>query len=170
MSILSWLLYRIWYSLMCAVNYCTTRKVRCVRLWSHWFHIDPTLIPHLGISHVLALGMLLDPSLSKESILWLPFVYDLYILQKKLIPNTDPLEFFFINSHLDIHAHITYLCMHRFIISCFKIQVLKKKGYDEACDVWSLGVLVYTMLSGWVFGRYGWTWPTHVKIWSNNLM
>ncbi|XP_007893071.1 ribosomal protein S6 kinase alpha-1 isoform X2 [Callorhinchus milii] len=28
-------------------------------------------------------------------------------------------------------------------------EVLKRQGYDEGCDIWSLGILLYTMLSGY---------------------
>lgn len=28
-------------------------------------------------------------------------------------------------------------------------EVLKRQGYDAACDIWSLGVLLFTMLSGY---------------------
>lgn len=30
----------------------------------------------------------------------------------------------------------------------FFTQVLKRQGYDAACDIWSLGILLYTMLAG----------------------
>lgn len=29
-------------------------------------------------------------------------------------------------------------------------EVLKRQGYDAACDIWSLGVLLFTLLAGWV--------------------
>ena len=38
-------------------------------------------------------------------------------------------------------------------------EVLKKQGYDAACDVWSLGVLLFTMLSGQVCGHFDDIYP-----------
>ena len=29
-------------------------------------------------------------------------------------------------------------------------EVLKRQGYDAACDIWSLGVLLFTILSGYI--------------------
>ena len=28
------------------------------------------------------------------------------------------------------------------------LQVLKRQGYDAACDVWSVGILLFIMLAG----------------------
>ena len=28
------------------------------------------------------------------------------------------------------------------------LQVLKRQGYDAACDVWSIGILLFIMLAG----------------------
>lgn len=43
--------------------------------------------------------------------------------------------------------------MQNLIIPIFSayVQVLMRQGYDAACDIWSLGVLLYTMLAGYDF-------------------
>lgn len=35
------------------------------------------------------------------------------------------------------------------LLTFFSPKVLMRQGYDAACDIWSLGVLLYTMLAGW---------------------
>ncbi|KAM6140166.1 ribosomal protein S6 kinase alpha-3 isoform 3-T3 [Pterocles gutturalis] len=40
-------------------------------------------------------------------------------------------------------------------------EVLKRQGYDAACDIWSLGVLLYTMLTGTLFQKC--FMLTHIK-------
>lgn len=59
--------------------------------------------------------------------------------------------------HTDVHPVVSLMqmcdiltfvctCGIKLVFVCW--QVLKKQGYDAACDIWSLGVLLYTMLTG----------------------
>lgn len=48
----------------------------------------------------------------------------------------------FLNSHC--HDESLMICLSLFAW----VQVLMRQGYDAACDIWSLGVLLYTMLAG----------------------
>ena len=49
---------------------------------------------------------------------------------------------------------LTIVCLFRLLMTpCYTAnfvapEVLKRQGYDAACDVWSLGVLLYTMVAG----------------------
>ncbi|XP_061644350.1 ribosomal protein S6 kinase alpha-6 isoform X4 [Phyllopteryx taeniolatus] len=40
-------------------------------------------------------------------------------------------------------------CVHRVSAMEYAVKVLMRQGYDAACDIWSLGVLLYTMLAGY---------------------
>ncbi|XP_059885637.1 ribosomal protein S6 kinase alpha-2 isoform X2 [Delphinus delphis] len=39
-------------------------------------------------------------------------------------------------------------CVHMATDAEYAVKVLKRQGYDAACDIWSLGILLYTMLAG----------------------
>lgn len=45
--------------------------------------------------------------------------------------------------YIYISVYSTKISYHEFFL-----QVLTQQGYDAACDIWSLGVLFYTMLAG----------------------
>lgn len=50
----------------------------------------------------------------------------------------------FEDQNLEIQEY-RFTCFH---LPLSFIQVLKRQGYDAACDIWSLGILLYTMLAG----------------------
>lgn len=46
------------------------------------------------------------------------------------------------------HGHVGPACCELKCHLLLPVQVLKRQGYDAACDIWSLGILLYTMLAG----------------------
>lgn len=68
--------------------------------------------------------------------------------QGRIQPMVGILVLPFGEQHTSIWGHLL-LPLRLTTLPCLpSCQVLKRQGYDEGCDIWSLGILLYTMLAG----------------------
>ena len=98
---------------------------------AHWPNnpgLSPS-VPHTATNSCLLSRHLFKPGVSASpgNVAWYNLWSMLFATQKQKFRNQINLYFF-------IHLFFT--------------QVLKRQGYDAACDIWSLGILLYTMLAG----------------------